>query len=273
MPLVHALLNPFYVFLFLLLASGLFYYLSRYRLAQIAGFSGVIWLLLVSCSPLPGFLTKKREQRYQLLHLSQEKGLDSLAHVVVLGAGHSNAPSYPVYSRLSEPALKRLLEGVRIHQALPGTRLVCSGYSKTGRQSQAEALAEMALQLGVSPTDTILQPHAVNTEAEARTFANRFGSDHRLVLVTSALHMPRAMFWFQHHDLDPIPAPTNHLVMPDPGHEPFSWKPSLKKIEMTQKLLHEYAGMLYAQFKVGIPIAIGRKSEGGERKYEVRSKK
>ncbi|MEL7251481.1 MAG: YdcF family protein [Bacteroidota bacterium] len=197
-------------------------------------------------------MVQQREQRYPILKLdNQDLSLSDIQQVVVLGAGHSNAPGYPVHTRLSEPALKRLLEGVRVHKALSTTKLVCSGYSSTGRQSQAEALAEMAIELGVLPGDTLLQPLAVNTEAEARTFTQRFGKGNQLVLVTSALHLPRAMFWFEHFGQNPIPAPTNHLVMPDPGYEPFAWKPSLRKIEMTQKLLHEYAGMLYAKFKVG----------------------
>ncbi|MEL6656565.1 MAG: ElyC/SanA/YdcF family protein [Bacteroidota bacterium] len=250
--LVSLILNPLYFFYLLLLLGGSLYFFRYYKTARICWGLAIAWLLVVSISPLPVYLAQNRESRYAVLTPETIKlPSNEPVHVLVLGAGHSNSPGYTVYDRLSETALKRLLEGVRCYQELPNCRLVCSGYSSVGYTSQAETLASAALLLGVSSQDTLLQPTAQDTEMEARVYSERFSDHHPLILVTSALHMPRALFWFRHYGLDPIPAPTNHLVMPDPGYEPFAWKPSLRKIEMTQKLLHEYAGMLYAQFKVG----------------------
>jgi uncharacterized SAM-binding protein YcdF (DUF218 family) len=250
--LTAPLLDPLLHFYLAALIATLFYWRRRTKLAKITAVYSVVWLLLVSASPLPKFLVEKKESRYAQLDAAKISGLwQQPANVIVLGAGHSNAPGFTTADRLSEPALKRLLEGVRIKQQLPKAKLICSGYSSSGRQSQAEILAEMALQLGVAPQDTLLQPTAHNTEAEARAYSQRFSSTIPLILVTSALHMPRAVYWFRHYGFEPIPAPTNHLVMPDPGYEAFAFKPSTHKIEMSAKLLHEYAGMLYAWFKVG----------------------
>ena len=245
------LLNPLWHFwLAIVLAIILFFggyrQATKYLLAYAA-----IWLFAISMSPLPQLLVHQRERRYAVVDTNCLATLQlNPAHILVLGAGHTNAPGFSAFDRLSEPALKRFLEGYRLQRALPQSKLVCSGYSSSGRESQAEAIAKLALDFGVSPQDTLLQPKAFNTEAEARTYAQRFGNDTPLILVTSALHMPRAMFWFRHYGLDPIPAPTNYLVMPDPGYETFTWGPSTRKIAMTRKLLHEYAGMLYAKWKV-----------------------
>ena len=250
--LAHILLDPLLVFWLFLLAGGAFYFRPSKKIGHwIVGF-GLFWLFVISTTPVPVYLTAKRERRYHQLTQQSYTSLRASQpqHIMVLGAGHSNAPNFTVQNRLSEPALKRLLEGIRLKQQIPTAKLVCSGYSSSGRQSQAEAFAALAIELGVSPQDTLLQPKAFNTEAEARTYAQRFGKDTPLILVTSALHMPRAMFWFRHYGLDPIPAPTNYLVMPDPGYETFTWGPSTRKIAMTRKLLHEYAGMLYAKWKV-----------------------
>lgn len=243
-------LDPLLHFYLAVLIAALCYWRRKTKLAKITAVYSVVWLLLVSASPLPKFLAEKREGRYAQLDVTAINRLqEQLVNVIVLGAGHSNAPGFAVHDRLSEPALKRLLEGVRIKQQLPQAKLICSGYSASGRQSQAEVLAEMAIQLGISPQDTLLQPTAHNTEAEARAYSQRFSSTIPLVLVTSALHMSRAVYWFKHYGLAPIPAPTNHLVMPDPGYESFAWKPSTNKIDMSAKLLHEYAGMRYAKWK------------------------
>ena len=229
--LAHILLDPLLVFWLFLLAGGAFYFRPSKKIGHwIVGF-GLFWLFVISTTPVPVYLTAKRERRYHQLTQQSYTSLRASQpqHIMVLGAGHSNAPNFTVQNRLSEPALKRLLEGIRLKQQIPTAKLVCSGYSSSGRQSQAEAFAALAIELGVSP---------------------RFGKDTPLILVTSALHMPRAMFWFRHYGLDPIPAPTNYLVMPDPGYETFTWGPSTRKIAMTRKLLHEYAGMLYAKWKV-----------------------
>lgn len=250
--LTAPLLDPLLHFYLAVLITTLFYWRGRTKLAKITAVYSVVWLLLVSVSPLPKILAEKREGQYAQLDNDLINDLkEQPANVIVLGAGHSNAPGFTVHDRLSEPALKRLLEGIRIKQQLPQAKLICSGYSATGRQSQAEVLAEMAIQLGISSLDTLLQPTAHNTEAEARAYSQRFSDTIPLILVTSAIHMPRAVYWFKHYGLAPIPAPTNHLVMPDPGYEPFAFKPSTNKIDMSAKLLHEYAGMRYAWFKVG----------------------
>jgi uncharacterized SAM-binding protein YcdF (DUF218 family) len=241
-PLLH-----FYLAAFI---AAFFYWREKQKLAKITTIYSIVWLLLVSASPIPKFLAQKREAQSPQLDAAVINTLkEQAANVIVLGAGHSNAPGFTVHDRLSEPALKRLLEGVRIKQQLAQAKLMCSGYSASGRQSQAETLAEMALQLGISPQDTLWQPTAHNTEAEARAYRQRFSDTIPLILVTSALHMPRAIYWFRHYGLNPIPAPTDHQVMPDPGYESFAFKPSTHKIDISAKLLHEYAGMLYAQWK------------------------
>lgn len=245
-------LNPLVHFIIVALIAAFLYWRGKDSWAKITAIYSALWLLLVSVSPLPRILAEKREAQYPQLDVTVVNTLkEQTANVIVLGAGHSNAPGFTVHDRLSEPALKRLLEGIRIKQQLPEAKLICSGYSASDRQSQAEVLAEMALQLGVSPQDTFLQPTAHNTEAEARAYHRRFSDTIPLVLVTSALHMSRAVYWFQYYGLDPIPAPTDHQVMPDPGYEAFPLKPSTHKFDMSAKLLHEYAGMVHAWFKVG----------------------
>ena len=192
-------------------------------------------------------LVKAKESQYPVLIAPLQKIADSTEVIIlVLGAGHSHTSGFTVNDRLSDTALKRLVEGIRLHRLLPNSKLMCSGYSSSSRQTQAEVLAETALLLGVSPKDTLMQGIPTNTEEEAVAYAQRFGNSKPLILVTSAIHMPRSMYWFEQQGVSAIPAPTHHIIQPDPGHEGFPFKPSLSKALMMDRLLHEWGGMLYA---------------------------
>uniref|UniRef100_UPI0018F07D88 ElyC/SanA/YdcF family protein n=1 Tax=Vibrio cholerae TaxID=666 RepID=UPI0018F07D88 len=74
----------------------------------------------------------------------------------------------------------------------------------------ARMMARVALALGVPKSDIILLETAKDTWEEARQAA-AFVQQKRMVLVTSASHMKRAMREFESAGLNPIPAPTNYL--------------------------------------------------------------
>ncbi|MBV6654395.1 MAG: YdcF family protein [Mameliella sp.] len=177
---------------------------------------------------------------------------DSLqrAHILILGCGHSIAPTLPPNDQLSHKALSRLAEGIRLKQLHPDTKLIGSGNSTSQRTTQATVLMNTAVALGIAPTDTLQSTPPFNTETEAIAYAQRFGTKQPPILITSALHMPRALFWFQQQGIEAIPAPTDHLVKSNPEKSPYNWKPSAKKIEITAGLLHEWVGMLHARWKI-----------------------
>jgi uncharacterized SAM-binding protein YcdF (DUF218 family) len=245
----HFLLNPLYHFILVLLtAFFLRKWKEKYSCYLFYYATGFFFLAVIS--PLPYWLTEGRESRFPIFAQREwAQSAGTQLRIMVLGSGHSESPGFPPNSRLSENALSRIAEGVRLHYQFPQSKLICSGYSASGRTPQAVMLAQTALALGVAPQDTFMLPKPANTEAEARAYAARFGTDQPLILVTSALHMPRAMHWFKQMGCNPIAAPTDHLVKPDPDHNQFWFKPSILKLEMTERLLHEYAGMLHAWWK------------------------
>ncbi len=46
---------------------------------------------------------------------------------MVLGGGHASAPDLPANSQVNGATLGRLVEGVRLHRAIPGSKLLLSG--------------------------------------------------------------------------------------------------------------------------------------------------
>src|SRR5690554_4129539 len=112
--------------------------------------AGAVWLLLLSLGvpfdPLGRWL---EGQHAPLLDPAVVPGADSVAWVVVLGAGHRAEPWLPASAHLHEAALYRAVEGVRLHRLLPGSRLLFVGYGGSRRQSAAEVGAGLAVALGV----------------------------------------------------------------------------------------------------------------------------
>jgi uncharacterized SAM-binding protein YcdF (DUF218 family) len=132
---------------------------------------------------------------------------------------------------LSDSSTQRLLEGVRLARALPAARLIVTGADRNGDiPPVAWGYAQAARELGIAPERIQVLDTPVDTAQEARAVQEALAGlperapdterddrpaewpagGRRLILVTSAAHMPRAMRHFQAVGLDPIPAPTQH---------------------------------------------------------------
>ena len=114
--------------------------------------------------------------------------------------------------------------------------------------SQARVASLAALELGVSPEDTLLLESGLNTEMEASAFVRSFGLE-QLLLVTSAMHMPRAMLLFEFYGAKPIAAPTAFLTKADYGSHWVNYLPASGNIERLNRVWHEYLGVLWFKLK------------------------
>ncbi len=233
-PLVH-------VAIFFLMA--LYFRFKKKERAALRWLSvGMGWLAIVSISPLPQWMTYSLEQRQAPIKI-ESLPTASPTYILVLGSGHTNSPALPASMQLTGTALLRLAEGIRIYKQLPGSKIVCSGYTASNRTSQAEMLANAAIELGVNPSDTIQLREPSNTFAEVTSFKKRFGNAVPII-VTSASHMPRAMLICEKVGLRATPAPTDYLIKDDTLASKFDFYPSGNKIGMMERTLHEYAGMI-----------------------------
>jgi uncharacterized SAM-binding protein YcdF (DUF218 family) len=219
--------------------------LEKQKLGKLCIQFSLVWLFVFSVSPIPDFLVKQWEIEPVADQTFENK--DGI-NILILGGGHSDSPTLPPNNQLSETALKRLSEGIRLYHKVPNSKLICSGYNGNTSVTQAELLARSAVELGVPTEDTSMIMTPANTEEEAKAYFNRFGES-ETILVTSALHMKRASFWFKEREVPVLPAPTDHFIKPEENRSIINFKPSIRKIEMTNKLIHEWVGMLYAKWK------------------------
>ncbi|MEL1244278.1 ElyC/SanA/YdcF family protein [Flavobacterium sp. DGU11] len=211
-------------------------------MSQVLTATALIFLFLFSVTPLPIWMVRQLEQHYVPYNPT---GNNEHMPILILGGGHTNDPSMNYIHRLSPPALSRLVEGVRLYQRYPGSKIILSGYSESGKTPSAVIMARSALSLGVAAQDTMMMVKPATTWQEALCFKKRFGTEKEFILVTSASHMPRAVEAFRKLGLKPVPAPANYLIQKEPDSGLYPWKPSSMNFTYTETAFHEYVGRLY----------------------------
>ena len=168
--------------------------------------------------------------------------------VVVLGSGHVSDPDLPVSSRLSEVALFRLVEGLRIAQAQPLSTLVLSGYGGADPRPNAEVYRDVALALGFPVARIVTEGRPRTTREEAELLEPMLRG-HRFALVTSATHMSRALALFRARGLTPVPAPTGYLSARVPGLRAFDLVPDAASLALTRRAWYEVLSRAWARVR------------------------
>jgi uncharacterized SAM-binding protein YcdF (DUF218 family) len=240
------IIMPVPVLYLLLIAAFVFFISKRQRTGKIFLIMAGIWFLIISTLPVPKILVKSLESKYHQLTEESIKNLPDSCDIIVLGGGHSDDKDLSPNNQLSTTAIGRVTEGIRIHRMIPGSRLILSGYSGGSEISQALALYRTALLLGVDSASMAMQGLPSNTLMEAEEYFKNFGTRNFLIVVTSEIHMPRAMMLFQKAGLNPIAAPTNQMLKNGSRKYRWRWIPSSRNIEMMDAAIHEYAGMIWA---------------------------
>ncbi len=237
---IAAFLMPLPFMLFIGLTGLLVLWFTRHKfiasLLILIAFAGI---LLASLKPVSSVLLAHMEQQYKG-YIPSTQPVD---YIMVLGHGHVMDNHQPITSRLSRTALVRLTEGIRILRLHPEAKLILSGYKGGTSISQARMMATAAQSLaGINPDDTILLETPRNTLEEA-TQAVAVVGNKRLVLVTSASHMPRAMIDFQQQGLQPIPAPTEFLGSDSDISQFWRYAPNARNLEQTELFWRETMGL------------------------------
>ncbi|WP_018952659.1 YdcF family protein [Thioalkalivibrio sulfidiphilus] len=147
-------------------------------------------------------------------------------------------PFVPMVERLDDATRSRLLGGARIYHDHGGFGLVIV----TGPgEEYVQAMADYLVMLGLPRERIVLEPQAVDTLTNAsHSAAILRGRDiGPVVLVTSALHIPRAVKAFEAAGVDVIPAPVDYQTG-----QGFQLIPSTETLQRTARITHELLGRL-----------------------------
>lgn len=227
-----------------LMALGLMLMAWRCRRAGVATAAiGLAILVLASWGPVAERLLEPLEARYPALEALPEN--EGLAAVVVLGGGwRPEAPRSSV-SRLSDSSAIRLMEGIRLWRQHPELPLVVTGASRDPDIAPvAWGYAAAAAELGVPEGRLTVLDWPTDTGLEAQAVREALGAGARVVLVTSASHMPRSMRHFRQAGLEPLAAPTHYLTQHDQAGQLRHWVPSASHLRKSERALYEALGLL-----------------------------
>jgi uncharacterized SAM-binding protein YcdF (DUF218 family) len=200
---------------------------------------GLLCFYLFTTAPLPNFLLKTLESRYEPVTAPQK--YPDVRYIVVLSGGMRLNNAVPPTSRLDEFSALRVVEGIRLFHLLSGSpTLIMTGAGLW--KDMGSRMAAFAASLGVPAEKLIPANQAIDTYGNAAE-VQPIVQDQPFLLVTSAIHMPRSMLIFQKLGMKPIPAPgdfryaTRYVL--------YDFFPSGYSLTNMEAVVHEYLGLAY----------------------------
>jgi uncharacterized SAM-binding protein YcdF (DUF218 family) len=171
--------------------------------------------------------------------------------IVVLGG--SVAEKWPPGTGVRpDRAFGRLYRGIRLFREGKAELLVFSGgvlpwMEEAGYPPESELMWVLAHQQGIGSEDVLLESRSRNTHENALYTAQllRKRDIRKVLLVTSARHMVRAMACFREQGLRPVPAPTDYLTDPRGSRTVLDYLPDARHLYYTTLALKEYLGLAY----------------------------
>ncbi len=213
--LLWGLLNPATLLLLLLLAGPLLLLLGRRRTGTSCVVAAAGLALAVAVTPLDRWLLGPLERRFAQPDPMPAR-IDGL---VVLGGGLDMRSALAGPDSALTGAGDRLLAAARLARRYPEARLVYASGAQwpvPGAVSEAALAAGLLRDLGIADGRLVLEQRSRNTRENA-VFARRLvdpAPGETWLLVTSAVHMPRALGSFRAAGWDLVPYPVDRLVVP-----------------------------------------------------------
>jgi uncharacterized SAM-binding protein YcdF (DUF218 family) len=221
------------------------------RAQRVVLITTLIMLLLASNEWVAAALTRSVEWQY-----FPPQELPHAEAIVLLGGG--TAPAlYPRPIVEMNGAGDRVAYAAWLYQQGAAPAIIASGgainWLETGK-STADDMAFLLDLMGVPPEAIWLEENSRNTAENAVECAKILQAKGitRIILVTSAFHMPRSVPLFENQGLEVIPAPTDYsiteadwaaLTQPGPGLL-IRMLPSPDNLATTTKVLKEYLGVV-----------------------------
>jgi uncharacterized SAM-binding protein YcdF (DUF218 family) len=207
------------------------------------GALALFWLWLWSTPVISHWLASQIENQIAQIPIASVPHVQA---IVVLGGGVT-----PPISGETEIDLKsasdRVWYAAQLFYAGKAPLVLLSGGGNLERQlfSEARAMAVFLKDLGVPAHSIALEETSRNTRENAEFSARLLrarGMEH-ILLVTSALHMPRALMLFNAQGLQVTPAPTDFKSGQEPQYSLLAWLPDADALNGSALALKELAGI------------------------------
>lgn len=208
----------------------------------------ILFYYLLSITPTADFISAPLESKYEAI-MSTEK-IKGIKVIVVLGGGVRPAGRLWLFDQVSTCTAFRLLEAVRLYRLMDNPYIIVS----TGRAdpflqeyTESEIMAEFLNLTGI-PNKLIIQENLSHNTYENGKYTVALlmekGLGDNFILVTSSMHMPRAMAVFLKLGVNPIPGPADFRSSSG-DYTALSFFPDTTNTACFTSAIYEYLGLVW----------------------------
>ncbi|MCL4385047.1 MAG: YdcF family protein [Cyanobacteria bacterium] len=218
------------------------------KIRSVLGISlfSAFFVYFISIQPISGHLLKPLESAYPIPSPARLKHSDG---IVILSAGAYNRQT------LTGDSDNRMLKGLELYRKyhIP---VIISGGKATSTFSDAKIIRNTLIKTGVLKNDIIIENKSNDTYENALFTLNicKTHNFKKIILVTSAYHMYRAVFLFKLVRINGgfekekiVPYPTDFKT--NKNYNIYSFFPDLGSLSLSNEAIHEYLGYLYYLLK------------------------
>jgi uncharacterized SAM-binding protein YcdF (DUF218 family) len=242
--IIGFMLMPLSLVIILLFLSLLFYRKSP-KFSFNCLFLGTLLLTISALAPVSDPLMAQLENKYQPFTRSS-KPVD---YIIVLGCGHTDDLYWSETNQLAPCSLQRLVEAIRIYQIHPEATIITSGGASIVLNSNAQAVKNAAISLGIPSNKILTEDFPKDTEEEAELISARIKGANS-VLITNADHMRRSINYFNQYGAYPIAAPASPWVKGQEKNNHWGYYlPNIKTLKQTSTAWYETLGLVAQWFK------------------------
>jgi len=251
--ILGALASPIVLAVFILCVSSL---MSRTRSALQRRLSAIALVIIVFFSSpyIANALLASLERQFPPTSVSDTRQAD----VIVLLAGGIEVPQPPRLIAELGARGDRVLLAYRLWKAGKAPIILVSGgnvFTSANVKSESSYTKDILQEWGV-PSEVIhIESESRNTRQSSKNIKDLFStmSVNRVLLVTSAYHMPRTYQLMKNLAHTVIPATANHFIVNQTQPLALNLIPSTTSLDGSALALKEYLGMLFNYLTLAAP--------------------
>ena len=176
------------------------------------------------------------------------------ADAIILLGGASEPALPPRQAPHLNRHADRIVHAAELFKAGKAKWIIASGGSwqfPSANRPEAADMRDLLLSLGVPASAILLEPDSRDTGANASLSAAVMTTNHlaTALLVTSGIHMPRAMASFRRAGVAVTASTADVYAIASPDWPVTNWLPSPLALVETSEAVHELAGMLYYRLR------------------------
>lgn len=165
--------------------------------------------------------------------------------IVVFGGNtqSNRANWFEPYDRAT--AIDRIDRAEALYLAGKAPRILLSGGAREGKVSEAQIVGRILRQRGIPDSALLLENDSRNTYENAR-FTGIIMQGQKIksaLLVTSALHMPRALASLEKRGIRVTAAGSAPQIVLPASNAPHPWIPQLRSLNASRTIIKEYLGL------------------------------